>query len=330
MPALAVPVGIDALIVALLAAILIWASRPLWEPILRAMSQLPFVGAFIFGRLLVLADAAYAAGIDFARQAVAPLGQLVYNVAWGFYFYRDASVHVAESGFNAVNGIVRARLPQLEARLTDVIRLIFTQSLQYTQLLFTQSLQYTQLLVTQTQMLARLLFTQSLQYTQLLVTQTQMLARALALEQEAFARALHDQAIRYTQAAVEGALRLERELYGDLRRLLDAGLAAERAAAESLAAAALASALAALAAVGVRVLRLERSRCQQFCEPLGDLGEFLQGVEQAGLAALLVALAVEMAHDPRGTARTIDGLIGSEVRDLIGAGESAAGLRRVA
>lgn len=352
MPALALPVAIDAVIIAILAAILIWASTPLWRPILQAMARLPFIGAYVAGLIESTVAVAIQASASWASAAIQPLAQLVYNVAWGFYFYRDASVHVAESTYNAINGIVTIKLPQLEGRAAELTRLLVTQTQMLARLFFTQSLMYTdalvgllradtQLLVTQTQMLARLFFTQSLmytellvtqltQYTQLLVTQTQMLARDLFRQAEELDRLLEDMLAGYARALFTQALTyVDRQLL-DLRNFLDWARRQDLEYVRGLIGAAAVALALTIAGVVARVKTLEDSPCQKYCNPLGDLGQLLQGVEDAGLVALLLALSAQMAHDPKGTAHAIDQLIGPEVREITSGLGQDAGFRRVA
>lgn len=50
---------------------------------------------------------------------------------------------------------------------------------------------------------------------------------------------------------------------------------------------------------------VENSPCMQFCEPLGDLGQLLQGLEDAGMLAILLGLAAEVRSDPAGVQQAL-------------------------
>jgi hypothetical protein len=60
---------------------------------------------------------------------------------------------------------------------------------------------------------------------------------------------------------------------------------------------------------------IENAPCMKFCSPLGDLGQLLQGLEDAGLLALLLLLLQEARTNPAGVAIAIDDTIGAVGRD---------------
>ena len=60
---------------------------------------------------------------------------------------------------------------------------------------------------------------------------------------------------------------------------------------------------------------IENAPCMKFCSPLGDLGQLLQGLEDAGLLALLLLLLQEARTNPAGVATAIDDTIGTVGRD---------------
>lgn len=74
--------------------------------------------------------------------------------------------------------------------------------------------------------------------------------------------------------------------------------AAEAEAGAAIAVAA-AAATAAIAGVAVRVSEIEDSPCQRACSPLGDIGQLVQGLEDAGLLAILLGVVAEALHDPK-------------------------------
>jgi len=198
--------------------------------------------------------------------------------------------------------------------------------------------QYAQALTAQAEAYARSLDLQALDYARALMgaeaaartAADQLLggyAQTLAAGAEQYAQALDRQLLGWTQQALGDVLR---DLAaGDLAAQDYArgiGIAAEdyargltgeaEAYARQLAGAGAAAAAAATAAVGARVTQLEDSPCQQFCGPLGELGQLLQGLEDAGLVAILLALLDEARQHPDQVTSALDATIGQASRAI--------------
>jgi hypothetical protein len=69
--------------------------------------------------------------------------------------------------------------------------------------------------------------------------------------------------------------------------------------------------------IAAAVSAIERSPCMRFCGPLGDLGGLLQGLEDAGLLALLLALLHDATHDPAQVERMISAVLVAPVKDAV-------------
>src|SRR5215469_8242393 len=118
------------------------------------------------------------------------------------------------------------------------------------------------------------------------------------------------QAVAYTQAVgqpLEGELRQE---YALLRGLIDAGDVAAAGYAQQLAAIVAAFAAARANANALAIQAIEDSPCQQVCQPLGQLGQAVQELQQLATVELLLQLAVQGVRDPQGAAREVSGLFG--------------------
>lgn len=62
---------------------------------------------------------------------------------------------------------------------------------------------------------------------------------------------------------------------------------------------AIARAAALAAPIAAAVTAIEDSPCMKYCSPLGDLGQLLQGLEDAGLLAIMLALIEEARQNPQ-------------------------------
>ena len=69
--------------------------------------------------------------------------------------------------------------------------------------------------------------------------------------------------------------------------------------------------------IAAAVEGIENSPCMKACEPLGNLGQFIQGIEDAGMLAILIALIHEAQTDPAAVATAIDETIGAVGRDVL-------------
>jgi|SRR5215469_8146867 len=126
----------------------------------------------------------------------------------------------------------------------------------------------------------------------------------------AFTESVGAAAIAYTQQvgqALEGELRQEDAL---LRGLIDAGDVAAAGYAQQLAAIVAAFAAARANANALAIQAIEDSPCQQVCQPLGQLGQAVQELQQLATVELLLQLAVQGVRDPQGAAREVSGLFG--------------------
>lgn len=82
-------------------------------------------------------------------------------------------------------------------------------------------------------------------------------------------------------------------------------------------AATLAAAAAIVAPVAAAVTSIEESPCMKTCGPLGDLGQLLQGLEDAGLLVILIGLMEEARTNPGQVASMIDATVGAAGRDVL-------------
>jgi hypothetical protein len=134
-------------------------------------------------------------------------------------------------------------------------------------------------------------------------------AQAIGRAGEAYAGDLFREALDYARA---GALGAEAYAAGVGALAEDYARALTREAithSDTAAAAVAAAAAAATAAVASRVVEIERSPCQRFCSPLGDLGSLLQELGDAGLLAVLLALFAEATEHPDQVADAIGSVI---------------------
>jgi hypothetical protein len=143
-------------------------------------------------------------------------------------------------------------------------------------------------------------------------------ARAAAGEAIDYAHQLAGSVLEYVEAADHT---LELQVERVLADATDYARALERIAVDHADAAAAATGAAAAAATGAlaaRVSDIERSDCMKVCSPLGAIGGLLQALGDASLAAVILAMAAELASDPRGAAAAIDAVAGGPVRELVG------------
>ena len=139
-------------------------------------------------------------------------------------------------------------------------------------------------------------------------------ARDVAFTQAAMAEAID--VARQVGVTAEGfALELEREALAHTDAM---GLAVSAYAAQ-LAALVDARAAARSATISTAVTAIEDSPCMQTCGALGDLGALLQGLTDAGLLAVLLALLAEAERDPGAVAAEIEAVLGGPARDAVSA-----------
>lgn len=62
---------------------------------------------------------------------------------------------------------------------------------------------------------------------------------------------------------------------------------------------------------------IENSPCMKTCDVLGDLGQLLQGLEDAGMAAILIALIEQALHDPGTVVSEIESDLLPPIKDAL-------------
>ena len=351
MPAVLIPAAVDAVIIAVMAALLIWAFLPVFRALLQALAQLPFVGAYLAGRAEVLAQQAVNNGRAWAMAGLRPLADLINGVAWRLYFWRQSVLAAATATVLALWRVRYQVLPALEARVIGYAQRLYAAALAYAAQLYAQAIAFAQHLYDLAIAFAQALYQAAVAYAAQLYAQSiafaqalyaQAIGYALTLEQAAlgYAQALYEAAIRYAQAVLATALGFaedafgraidyERQLYGDSIRFAESVRTWARDYADARVGALAAAVAASIAALGIRVLRLERSKCQRFCDPLGDLGQDLEDLSGLFEAGALFALAGAAARDPRGWASEVAGDLVQPLREAAGAvlGETGVSTR---
>ena len=82
---------------------------------------------------------------------------------------------------------------------------------------------------------------------------------------------------------------------------------------------AMAAAQALVVPIEAAIQEIEDSPCQQFCSPLGELGQLLQGLEDAGMLAIMIALVEEAVTNPSGVKDAISNDIMPPIRSAVSA-----------
>lgn len=345
--------GVDLVVVALAALLLAFAAVALFRPfILGALAQLPLVGGWAQSNVESMLLRVAASAVGWIQASIAPLTWAVDRVWAERHYVGLANLNALQTAYNvlaaqagAINWIIRAYVPdqvravlalavahadQLAAALDAQVRQALTLALAHTDqvaaLLVALVRQALLEAVTHADQLAALLDAQAHQLASLTLTRIDQVAQQL----EAIDRQLFGQAIEFAQAesrAVAADLAAEGERWRSAVHQLDVEghLLSDQAVARAVD---IARAL--TVPLAAAVTTLEDSPCQQFCSPLGDLGQLLQGLEDAGLAALLVALAADAIHDPEGTARSLTDLLGGPARDAAQLVAGEVGIGRVA
>ena len=85
----------------------------------------------------------------------------------------------------------------------------------------------------------------------------------------------------------------------------------------ALRAQALADARALTVPIEAEVEAIRDSPCQRFCGPLGDLGQLLQGLEDAGMVAIMIALVETAMHDPGSVEREIANDVAPVIKSVV-------------
>ena len=342
MPALGALGALDVVVLAAVAAILAMAFLPLFRPLLGSgLSQLPIVGDWLAPRVDGVLFSAYIGSFRFVEASIRPLVDMIVRVRWVMFMVPGWTVNAFFGAYQATLKLRDVYIPAAERRLTDFVNwssgvlrgeysALHRIAIDYINWSsgvlrgeYTGLFRYAVDFINWSSGVLRGEYTGLFQ---------QAAASIVAAEERAglYARLLAGQAEGY-------ALGLARSLLASLdARVMDLERFAERVGADAegyartlrelgdayareLVMAAAAIAAAEVAAVAVRVRAIERSPCQRFCGPLGDVGELLQELGDAGLLALMLELISESRRDPGGVARAIDGSIGQVARSTAGA-----------
>lgn len=345
----ALPV-LAAVILAALALLLIYGTVPMFRPLIEAgLGRLPLVGSWLISNAnRVLLDAELQA-LRWASVGVGAFRDFIDRIRVLSYLLTAALVLALEDTTLRLVRIVTVHIPASEKRTTDYAGQLYQRAVSFTEqqirianayaaALALGAIQYAAQLARQTQDYARALangvlayardrFSDAIRYTQQVgaadqaytersTRQTQEYARSIGADAIGYAARVGVEANRYTERvgaqAEDYARSLERIAIGYARDLNKEAVDYTTAS---------------VAVVAEAVTAIQRSPCMRYCSPLGDLGSLLQQVEDVGLAALILALAGEAFHDPRGTARSVEGAIGPEVRDLVQVAAATAGVR---
>ena len=305
--------------VALVAILILLAFTPLQRIIVALVSQLPVVGGWIVQNSVGAIDRAYAQVAGWAVHSIGPLVAVIFLP----FFYLDH--------FNkAAQGSILQTMYALRRVVDNTIPRNLQVAKQFAWDVGQNAMHFAWDVGQQAEHFAWDVGQNVTHYAEALFGQAETYARQLVGDLETLVRQLNAQALGFAEDAFGRAIDFEQRLYNDASRFAEREGVLARDWARTLFDQANAFTLATVAAVAIRVTAIERSKCQQFCSPLGDLGQLLQDVEDAALVALLLAMAGEMARDPRGAARSIDSLIGPQVRELTGSLGGEAGFRRVA
>lgn len=108
---------------------------------------------------------------------------------------------------------------------------------------------------------------------------------------------------------------------GALHRWIDANLARRSEVAQAEARA-LAGAAAIAVPIAAAVNAIQQSRCFKVCDPLGGVGELLQGLEDAGMLAIILGMIEETRRDPQG----VQSILRSVVVPIVHDAASSVGL----
>lgn len=341
MPAVGALVAIDAVVVALVLTVILYASRQLWLPfLLNALGSIPVVGGYIEQQADALILRAVAGAALWIQAGVWPLTSAVqrFKVLWEWLTRHSVEAH--EATFNALWTLFYGAVPML-------VRISYDYALQAEQLAVAYA-HAEDLIVLQD---AETLFSQAVTFAH--AEDLVVLQDAVALFEQAVtyahsgdlavladAVALFQQAVAYAHAGdlvvLQDAERLwqdavERAMAGDLevaRYAEQIGVQAEGYAqtleriavgyTDTVGAAVAATAAAATAAVATRVQEIEDSPCQRFCSPLGDLGQLLQGLEDAALGALILELIAECRRNPKAVASMLGEVFTGPAQDALG------------
>lgn len=321
MPVIAAVAGLDLVVLAAIGLVIVIGLYMLFRPVLAgALAQIPVVGGFVAQRTDQLLLAMYVSGLDAALAALGPAADLFRRIAGVESTLARFVAGAIDNTFNTVwrlrYQIIPAELGRQAAYALQLAQAAEGYALQlggqvereaaadaarvadYARQLAGAEGQYALDLVQAAEQRALAREQAILGYVQTVVLDEARQALAQVQVAERYAEQL---ALDVRDAARAGDLDAERYAQNLGIQVEDYARALERAAvghADQAVAAAAAAAAAATGAVAARVTDIEDSPCQRFCSPLGDLGQLLQGLEDAGFVAILLGLIAEVRHDP--------------------------------
>jgi hypothetical protein len=336
--------------VALGVLLLAYAAQPFIRALVGALSGLPLgIGSWVARSEISMLNGFFNAVNAWVGASVGAAADLVHVVTWYQWQLFDKLAAIDQATLTSLQRIVGHTIPAAFNRAIsftiDSVRAavhyteaLYNLAIGYSNARFQAAIAYTQAVGAQELAFAEARFAQAVAFAQALNAQALAFDQALFAQEIAYAQALHAQETRYAQAlnasalgfaedAFGKAIDYERQLYGQAIDYAGRIGAQDRDYARAIGAQAIGYAAAAAGAVAASVVALENQPCIRFCGPLGDLGQLLQGLEDMGLAALLLGLAGEAIHDPHGTQRTIDQLVGAPMREIARVTAGEIGLR---
>ena len=350
MPAIAAVGVLDVVVIGFVFLLLLLAARQLFGPVFEgALSQIPLVGGWISGNVNTLVVRLIVRAAAVGAQSLSPVADLIRRVRAATGIYTWDVIYALEDHFDVSWRILHLSLPAAVKGATDYAAQLYNQAANL-DFLYSQALYaYAKGLYDQAVTLEYHLFQTATDYAAQLYNAAANLAAiyyGLAVSEarrlfglsvaytdqqirgtDSYVAALHDQAIRFTQDATASAERYAQQVGADAEGYARALQGQAIRYADQIGAQATTYAQALALPIAAAVMAIERSPCQQFCNPLGELGQLLQGLEDLGLAALLIGLAEASVHDPQGTANEIRALVQPVSQELAQLTVGQIGLR---
>ena len=342
MPAIAAVGALDVIVVAAGAVLMVLAVYMLFRPAIQGgLGQVPVVGGWIASHTDQLILGIFANAQIGAAAALGPLSDLLHRFAIGERVLNGFITGAIDNTFNTMWRIRYQIMPMylviaeeyashladqaqtfaghLAEQLAGSILTHYAQSIAFTQAQVGQAEQYAQ-------QLAQAVDGRDLARVQDAERQAQAQAQAAAAQGIAaagqvaqYARALDQVIWGDLTGQVQAAERFAELLNGQTQDYAQRLGRASIDHTDAVGAAVAAGAAAATAAVTARVVEIEQSKCQQFCSPLGDLGQFLQGLEDAALLAALLDLLYEGMSDPQAVEQALEGPLVAIAKEAAGA-----------
>lgn len=338
MPAVAAVAGIDVVVVALMALILAYASWLLLRPIILGMlAELPVVGGWAADRVDWLVGRAVSVVQGWISSALQAAIDLITRVRTAATYSLWWCVQTLEEVVNVAWQLRYVVIPGAIAQAIGYANQLYTAAVQYALALYYADLQYTIALVTQDEEYARSLFASGLAFTESEFAGAIAFTRSAFASLLAYAGAQFAAEIAFTQREVASAEQFAHSLYvaetawaageiasaeryaGQLAAAdREYALALQRLAlgyADAVGASVLAAAGALVIPLAADVQAIRTSKCFRACDVLGDLGAGLQDLDMA----LILALMVAGATDPRGGLAVVEETIGGPARSALDA-----------